>query len=47
MPNIGGYCARLARIVKVLGRKLTTIDYREAQQVSAADVDKALAADMG
>ena len=39
------YCARLARIVKVLGRKLTTIDYSEAQQVSAADVDKALAAD--
>jgi 2-aminoethylphosphonate-pyruvate transaminase len=45
VPNNGAYCARLARIVKVLGRKLTTIDYREAQQVSAADVDKALAAD--
>ena len=45
VPNNGAYCARLARIVKVLGRKLTTIDYSEAQQVSAADVDKALAAD--
>ena len=39
VPNNGAYCARLARIVKVLGRKLTTIDYSEAQQVSAADVD--------
>lgn len=45
VPNNGAYCARLARICKVLGRKLTTIDYSEAQQVSAADVDKALAAD--
>ncbi|MBS0507430.1 MAG: 2-aminoethylphosphonate--pyruvate transaminase [Proteobacteria bacterium] len=45
VPNNGAYCARLARIVKVLGRKLTTIDYSEAQQVSPADVDRALAAD--
>ena len=45
VPNNGAYCARLARISKVLGRKTSTIDYTEAQQVSAADVDKALAAD--
>lgn len=45
VPVNGAYCARLARICKVLGRKVTTIDYTEAQQVSPADVDKALAAD--
>ncbi|QIL71210.1 2-aminoethylphosphonate--pyruvate transaminase [Diaphorobacter sp. HDW4B] len=45
VPNNGAYCARLARISKVLGRKTSTIDYTEAQQVSPADVDKALAAD--
>ena len=45
VPNNGAYCARLAKICKVLGRKTSTIDYTEAQQVSPADVDKALAAD--
>ncbi len=45
VPNNGAYCARLAKICKVLGRKVTTIDYSEALQVNPADVDKALAAD--
>ncbi|MBF5004883.1 2-aminoethylphosphonate--pyruvate transaminase [Diaphorobacter caeni] len=45
VPNNGAYCARLAKICKVLGRKLSTIDYPESQRVSPADVDKALAAD--
>lgn len=45
VPNNGAYCARLARISKVLGRKTSTIDYSEAQQVSPADVDAALTAD--
>lgn len=45
VPNNGAYCQRLARICRVLGRKLTTIDYREDQQVSPADIDRALAAD--
>jgi len=45
VPNNGAYCQRIARICKVLGRKLTTIDYTEDKQVSAADVDRVLAAD--
>jgi len=45
VPNNGAYCQRIARICKVLGRRVTTIDYREDQQVQAADVDRALAAD--
>ncbi|MDH6170283.1 2-aminoethylphosphonate-pyruvate transaminase [Variovorax boronicumulans] len=45
VPSNGAYCQRLAKICKVLGRKLTTIDYTEEKQVSPADVDRALAAD--
>jgi 2-aminoethylphosphonate-pyruvate transaminase len=45
VPNNGAYCQRIAKICKVLGRKLTTIDYTEDRQVQAADVDRALAAD--
>lgn len=45
VPSNGAYCQRLARICRVLGRKVTTIDYTEDQQVSPADVDRALAAD--
>lgn len=45
VPSNGAYCQRLARICRVLGRKVTTIDYTEDKQVSPADVDRALAAD--
>jgi 2-aminoethylphosphonate-pyruvate transaminase len=45
VPNNGAYCQRLAKICRVLGRKLTTIDYSEDKQVLPADVDRALAAD--
>jgi 2-aminoethylphosphonate-pyruvate transaminase len=45
VPNNGAYCQRIARICKVLGRRITTIDYTEDKQVLAADVDRALAAD--
>ena len=45
VPNNGAYCQRIARICRVLGRKVTTLDYTEAQQVQAADVERALAAD--
>jgi 2-aminoethylphosphonate-pyruvate transaminase len=45
VPQNGAYCQRIARICRVLGRKLTTIDYAEDQPVVAADVDRALAAD--
>lgn len=45
VPNNGAYCQRIAKICKVLGRRVTTIDYTEDKQVLAADVDLALAAD--
>ena len=45
VPNNGAYCQRIAKICKVLGRRLSTIDYSEERQVQAADVDRALAAD--
>ncbi|RZL67806.1 MAG: 2-aminoethylphosphonate--pyruvate transaminase [Variovorax sp.] len=45
VPSNGAYCQRLARICRVLGRKVTTIDYSEDQQVKPADVERALAAD--
>lgn len=47
VPSNGAYCQRLARICRVLGRKVTTIDYTEDRQVQAADVERALAADPG
>jgi len=45
VPQNGAYCQRLARICRVLGRRLTTLDYAENTQVSAEDVERALAAD--
>ena len=43
--RLRAYCQRIARICRVLGRKLTTIDYPEDTQVAAADVERALASD--
>ena len=45
VPQNGAYCQRIARICRVLGRKLTTIDYAENAQVAAADIERALQAD--
>jgi len=45
VPSNGAYCQRLARICRTLGRKVTTIDYTEDQQVSPSDVDRILAGD--
>jgi 2-aminoethylphosphonate-pyruvate transaminase len=45
VPQNGAYCQRITRICRVLGRKVTTIDYAEDTQVSAADIDRALTAD--
>ena len=45
VPQNGAYCQRIARICRVLGRRLTTLDYAENTQVSAADVERTLAAD--
>lgn len=45
VPQNGAYCERIARICRVLGRKLTTVDYAENMQVDAADVERALRTD--
>jgi 2-aminoethylphosphonate-pyruvate transaminase len=45
VPQNGAYCQRIAKICRVLGRRLTTIDYAEDTQVAAADVERALSAD--
>ena len=45
VPQNGAYCQRIARICRVLGRRLTTIDYAENTQVAAADIERALRAD--
>lgn len=43
VPQNGAYCQRIARICRVLGRAVTTIDYAEDAAVEAADVERALA----
>jgi 2-aminoethylphosphonate-pyruvate transaminase len=45
VPQNGAYCQRIARICRVLGRTVATIDYAEHVAVDAADVGRALAAD--
>ena len=45
VPQNGAYCERIARICRVLGRRLTTLDYAENTQVLAADIDRTLGAD--
>ncbi len=45
VPQNGAYCQRVARICRVLGRKLTTLDYAEDTQIAARDIERALAVD--
>ena len=45
VPQNGAYCQRIARISRLLGLHVTTIDYAEDAPVVAADIDTALAAD--
>lgn len=45
VPVNGAYCQRIAKICKVLGRKLTTHEYAEDAQVRPEDIDRLLAAD--
>ena len=45
VPQNGAYCQRITRICKVLGRRVTTIDYPENAPVRASDIDFALTAD--
>jgi 2-aminoethylphosphonate-pyruvate transaminase len=44
VPQNGAYCQRIARICRVLGRALTTIDYAEDAAVDAAGIERALLA---
>jgi 2-aminoethylphosphonate-pyruvate transaminase len=45
VPQNGAYCQRIARICRVLGRRLTTVDYAEDTQVAPADIERALSSD--
>jgi 2-aminoethylphosphonate-pyruvate transaminase len=45
VPVNGAYCQRIAKICRVLGRRLTTIEYAEDAQVRPEDIDAALARD--
>jgi len=45
VPQNGAYCQRIARICRVLGRRLTTLDYAENAQVAPADIERSLGAD--
>jgi 2-aminoethylphosphonate-pyruvate transaminase len=45
VPQNGAYCQRIARICRVLGRKLTTLDYAEDKPVMPGDIERALTAD--
>ncbi len=45
VPVNGAYCQRIVRICKVIGRRVSTIDYPESAQARAADVERRLAED--
>jgi 2-aminoethylphosphonate-pyruvate transaminase len=45
VPQNGAYCKRIARILAILGRRVTAIDYEEREPVRAADIDNALKKD--
>lgn len=45
VPQNGAYCQRIARICRVLGKRLTTLDYAEDAPMRADDVDRALQRD--
>ena len=47
VPVNGAYCQRIAKICKVLGRKLTTFDYAEDAQVRPEDIDRLLTENPG
>ncbi len=47
VPQNGAYCQRIARICKVLGRGVTTIDYAEDVAARAEDVERMLQANPG
>jgi 2-aminoethylphosphonate-pyruvate transaminase len=42
VPINGAYCQRIVKICKILGRRVSTIEYPEDSQVRPADVDRRL-----
>ena len=47
VPQNGVYCQRIARICRVLGRTVTTVDYADDTAVRAEDIERILAAHAG
>jgi len=45
VPQNGAYCQRIAKICRVLGRRLTTLDYADDAAVGATDIERTLGAD--
>jgi 2-aminoethylphosphonate-pyruvate transaminase len=45
VPQNGAYCQRIARICRVLGRRLTLLDYAEDVAIRPEDIDRALRQD--
>jgi 2-aminoethylphosphonate-pyruvate transaminase len=45
VPVNGAYCKRIQRILAILGRRVTAIDYEEREPARAADIDAALKKD--
>ncbi|MSP95832.1 MAG: 2-aminoethylphosphonate--pyruvate transaminase [Betaproteobacteria bacterium] len=45
VPLNGAYCERIAKICNIIGRRCSTLDYAEAAQIRAADIDHRLAED--
>jgi 2-aminoethylphosphonate-pyruvate transaminase len=45
VPLNGAYCQRIAKICKILGRRVSTIEYGEDEQVRAADIGQRLTDD--
>ena len=45
VPQNGAYCKRIARILAILGRRVTAIEYEEREPVRAADIDNSLTRD--
>jgi 2-aminoethylphosphonate-pyruvate transaminase len=45
VPNNGAYCQRIVRICRLLGRRVTTLDYTETQQIQGIDIERTLTED--
>jgi 2-aminoethylphosphonate-pyruvate transaminase len=45
VPQNGAYCKRIAKILSILGRRVTVLDFQEQEPVRSADVDATLKRD--